>query len=71
MTNEDIDVLVIGAGAAGGALSWSLTEKGAKVVCLEQGGWVDPSTFPSLKTNYETQFTREGHFNLSPNFRNR
>ena len=47
MKNEDIDVLVIGAGAAGAALSWSLTEKGAKVVCLEQGGWIDPLTFPS------------------------
>ena len=53
MKNEEIDVLVIVAGAAGAALSWSLTEKGAKVVCLEQGGWIDPSTFPSLKPNYE------------------
>lgn len=69
--NDDIDVLVIGAGAAGAALSWSLTEKGAKVVCLEQGGWIDPSTFPSMKPDYETQLTREGDFNLSPNLRNR
>jgi len=71
MKNDDIDVLVIGAGAAGAALSWSLSEKGAKVVCLEQGGWIEPSTFPSLKPDYETQLTREGDFNLSPNLRNR
>jgi choline dehydrogenase-like flavoprotein len=66
---EDIDVLVIGAGAAGAALSWSLTEKGAKVVCLEQGGWVDPSTFASLKPDYETHYTRGGAWNFSPNIR--
>lgn len=71
MNNEDIDVLVIGAGAAGAALSWSLSEKDVKVVCLEQGGWIDPSTFPSLKPDYETQLTREGDFNLSPNLRKR
>lgn len=66
MRNEDIDVLVIGAGAAGAALSWSLTEKGVKVVCLEQGGWIDPATFPSLKTDYETQLTRGGDFPCGP-----
>jgi len=71
MKNEDIDVLVIGAGAAGAALSWSLTEKGAKVVCLEQGGWIDPATFPSLKPDYETQFTQGGDFSFSPNIRKR
>ncbi|WKK67128.1 GMC family oxidoreductase [Lutimonas zeaxanthinifaciens] len=71
MSSEDIDVLVIGAGAAGAALTWRLSEKGVKVVCLEQGGWIDPSTFPSMKINYETHLTREGDFNLSPNLRNR
>ena len=71
MEYEDIDVLVIGAGAAGAALSWRLSQKGAKVVCLEQGGWIEPSSFPSLKPDYETHLTREGDFNLSPNLRNR
>lgn len=71
MSGEDIDVLVIGAGAAGAALTWRLSAKGVKVVCLEQGGWIDPSTFPSMKNNYETHLTREGDFNLSPNLRNR
>jgi choline dehydrogenase-like flavoprotein len=68
---KDIDVLVIGAGAAGAALTWRLVEKGAKVVCLEQGGWIDPSTFPSLSSQYETHIIREGDFNLDPNNRNR
>ncbi len=69
MKDEAIDVLVIGAGAAGAALSWSLTEKGVKVVCLEQGGWIDPTTFPSLKPDYETQLTRGGDFALRPDLR--
>ena len=38
---EDIaDVLVIGAGASGGAFKWSLSMAGIKVVCLDQGDWV-------------------------------
>ena len=37
--NEPAHVLVIGAGAAGAALAWRLSEAGLSVVCLEQGGW--------------------------------
>ena len=33
-----VDVLVIGAGASGGAFAWSLAEAGINVMCLEQGG---------------------------------
>ena len=42
MQQNQADVLVIGSGAAGAALTWRLTELGAKVVCLEQGDWIDP-----------------------------
>ena len=35
--NSSCDVLVIGAGASGGALAWSLASRGASVICLEQG----------------------------------
>ena len=69
MATETIDVLVIGAGAAGAALTWRLSEQGVKVICLEQGDWVDPSTFPSLKPGYESELFR-GDFNLDPNVRN-
>ena len=64
------DVLVIGSGAAGGASTWKLAERGVKVVCLEQGGWIDPTTFPSAKPDYETQLIR-GDFNFNPNKRER
>jgi len=44
-----IDVLIIGAGPSGAAVAWKLSRenKDLKIVCLEQGGYVDPSTYPS------------------------
>ena len=47
MPNNDVaDVLLIGAGASGGAFAWSLAQAGINVVCLEQGGWVPSNLFP-------------------------
>ncbi len=46
-SNQDIpEILVIGAGASGAALTWSLAEAGISVLCLEQGDWVSPTAFP-------------------------
>ena len=42
MTRDHVDVLVIGAGASGAAVAWSLAETKMKIVCLEQGDWVNP-----------------------------
>jgi choline dehydrogenase-like flavoprotein len=47
------DVLVIGAGAGGSVASKHLAAAGFSVVCLEQGGWVNPSEFPGDKSEYE------------------
>ena len=66
--SKDIpDVLVIGAGASGAALTWSLAEAGIKVVCLEQGGWMDPSAYPTKDLDHEIH--RQGDFHPDPNFR--
>ena len=70
MAEERADVLVIGSGAAGGAVSKHLTDLGAKVVCLEQGDWIKPDQYPSMRPDYETQLHR-GAFNFSPNVRRR
>ena len=35
--NDIVDVLIIGAGASGGAFTWSLANAGINVMCLEQG----------------------------------
>ena len=61
------DVLVIGAGASGAALTWSLSQAGIKVVCLEQGGWIDPSAYPTGDLDYEVH--RQSDFSADPNLR--
>jgi len=37
MQPDRVDVVVIGAGAAGAALTWRLASRGARVACLDQG----------------------------------
>ena len=70
MQQTTADVLVIGSGAAGAAVTKRLTDLGAKVVCLEQGGWIHPNDYPSTKPNWEIQIHR-GPFHFSPNIRKR
>ena len=50
---EIVDVLVIGAGASGAAFVWSLAKAGVDVMCLEQGGWTDPNSYPPNRTDWE------------------
>ncbi len=69
MPDEVVDVLIVGSGAAGAALAWSLSDTRMKIVCLEQGDWMDPSQYPSTRQDWELQ--RFGAFGLSPNQRGR
>jgi len=43
MSTTHTDVLVIGSGMGGGAMTKRLSDAGIKVICLEQGDWLDPS----------------------------
>jgi choline dehydrogenase-like flavoprotein len=45
--NDPVDVLIIGAGASGAAVAWSLAETKMHVLCLEQGDWMNPANYPS------------------------
>ena len=36
--NESVDVLIIGAGASGAAVAWSLADTKMHILCLDQGG---------------------------------
>ena len=69
MQTEPVDVLIIGAGASGAALAWSLAETRMNILCLEQGDWMDPAQYPSNTNSWE--LSRFGDFNLSPNARGR
>ena len=55
MPEETVDVVIVGAGAAGAAIAWSLAETRMRIVCLEQGGWMDPSEYPSTRSDWELQ----------------
>jgi choline dehydrogenase-like flavoprotein len=70
VAENEIDVLVIGSGAAGAAVTKRLCDLGAKVMCLEQGGWIKPSDYPSTRPDWEIQI-RRGAFHFSPNVRRR
>jgi choline dehydrogenase-like flavoprotein len=69
MAQEPVDVLIIGAGAAGAAMAWSLADTRMKIVCLEQGGWMDPAQYPTNGMDWEMR--RFSDFGLSPNGRGR
>jgi choline dehydrogenase-like flavoprotein len=51
--NEQADVLIVGAGAAGGVAAKRLAEAGLKVVCLEQGDWPDRDAYPGATPEWE------------------
>ena len=66
---EPVDVLIIGAGAAGAAMAWRLSDTRMRILCLEQGDWMDPARYPSASLDWESQGL--GPFSLSPNSRSR
>jgi choline dehydrogenase-like flavoprotein len=67
--NEPVDVLIIGAGASGAAVAWSLAETRMRILCLEQGGWMRPQDYPSTRRDWEAQTYAE--FSPNPNVRRR
>jgi choline dehydrogenase-like flavoprotein len=69
MSSTEPDVLVIGAGAAGAALTWRLAAKGASVVCLEEGDWVDRETIP--KAHFDWEVRGRHYWNPAPSIRDR
>jgi choline dehydrogenase-like flavoprotein len=52
------DVLVIGSGPSGAAICKSLSDRGAKVICLEQGDWLDRSRLPKQHVDWEVRGRR-------------
>ncbi len=62
-----VDVLIIGAGASGAAVAWSLADTRMRILCLEQGDWMNSATYPSTGRDWEARQLND--FNYSPNRR--
>jgi len=69
MADDPVDVLIIGAGAAGAAFAWSLADTRMQILCLEQGDWMDPAQYPGARSDWESRQLSD--FGLSPNMRGR
>ncbi len=65
--NDPVDVLIIGAGASGAAVAWSLAETRMRILCLEQGDWVKSTDYPSNGRDWEAR--QFADFSTSPNRR--
>ena len=66
-TDDRIDVLVIGAGAAGAAVAWRFASAGIRVRCLEQGDWLDARAYPHWQPDWELH--RQTDWCAEPNVR--
>ena len=47
------DFIVVGAGAAGAAVAWSLVRKGHRVLCLDRGPRMDAQRYPTTEPDWE------------------
>lgn len=69
MAHEAVDVLIIGAGAAGAAFAWSMADTRMRILCLEQGDWMNPAQYPS--TGRDGELRQMSEFSFNPNLRGR
>src|ERR1700731_4560345 len=67
--HDKVDVLIIGSGASGAAVAWSLAETGMRILWLEQGDWVKPTDYPSNGRDWEARLFSD--FAINPNRRAR
>ena len=64
---DETEVLVIGAGMGGGAISKRLSDAHISVVCLEQGDWIHSAQHPHYHAEWEIEKRRSWSFD--PNVR--
>ena len=62
--NEPVDVLIIGSGASGAAVAWSLAETKMRILCLEQGDWMNSTDFPSNGRDSEAAVSSTADFDI-------
>lgn len=61
---DNLDVIIVGAGAAGAAAAWRLAAGGLKTACLERGGWQSENDFPAQADDWE--IIRQTRWSPSP-----
>lgn len=66
---EKVDVLIIGSGASGAAMAWSLADTKMRILVLEQGDWVKPTDYPTNGRDWEARLFSD--FAINPNRRAR
>ena len=66
---DKVDVLIIGSGASGAAVAWSLADTRMRILCLEQGDWMKPTDYPSNGRDWEARLFSD--FAINPNRRAR
>ncbi|MDP1869919.1 MAG: NAD(P)-binding protein, partial [Bradyrhizobium sp.] len=66
---DKVDALIVGSGASGAAVAWSLADTRMRIVCLEQGDWVKPTDYPSNGRDWEARLFSD--FAINPNRRAR
>jgi choline dehydrogenase-like flavoprotein len=66
---DPVDVVVVGAGFAGAAFAWRLSQQrpALRIVVLDRGGWVDRAAMPT--TTLQWQRANLGAWHISPNAR--
>ena len=57
--NPQFDVIIIGSGAGGGTLAWTLAPSGKRILLLERGNYVrrEPENWSSRAVNVEARYT--------------
>jgi choline dehydrogenase-like flavoprotein len=68
--HDKVDVLIVGSGASGAAVAWSLAETRMRVLCLEQGDWVRSTDFPANGRDWEAR-RAGGDWDIRPGIRRR
>lgn len=69
--HDKVDVLIVGSGASGAAVAWSLADTRMRILCLEQGDWVRSTEFPANGRDWEARRASGGDWDIRPNFRGR
>lgn len=67
MSDDTVDVLIVGAGPSGAVVADTMAAAGFTVTCLEQGRWFNNDEFPGSKPEWELLSLQRWHH--EPNIR--